>query len=73
MEYIIGRTEEYMKDTGNKIICMVKDFINGLMVVNMKEIILKTKRMVLVFIHIQTAELIKVNGKMENNMEKEYL
>ena len=33
---IIGRTEEYTRDTGNKIICMGKDFINGPMVVNTK-------------------------------------
>ena len=72
-EYIIGKMAEYMKDIGNKIICMVKDFTNGLMVASMKEIILKTRRMDLEFILIQMAELTKVNGKTENNMEKEFL
>ena len=34
--FIIGPMEEHLKVIGDKTICMVKEFINGLMVENMK-------------------------------------
>jgi hypothetical protein len=37
--FITGKMEEYMRDIGNKIICMVKGYINGLMVASTKEVI----------------------------------
>ena len=36
--FIIGPTEEHLKVIGNKTICMVKEFINGQMVENTKDL-----------------------------------
>ena len=71
MVCIIGRMEEFMRDTGSKIICMVKVCINGQMEGNMKGSMLMIKRRDLEFTNIQTADVIKDNGSTVNNMEKE--
>ena len=73
MEYTIGKTEEFIMDTGKITICMVKVTINGLMGVSTKEDMSMTKKMVTEYIIIQMVGAIKACGKMENNMEKEYL
>ena len=70
MEYIIGKMEESIMDTGKKTICTDKVITNGQMVVSMKEDMLMIKKMVMEYIIIQMEDVIKVCGKMGNSMEK---
>lgn len=69
--FTTGKMEEFTKAIGNKIICMVKDCISGLMEDNMKVSMLMIKKKVTEFTNIQTAVVIKVNGLMASNTEKE--
>jgi hypothetical protein len=52
---------------------MDREYIVGQMAENMKENILMIKNMVMVYIHIQTEDLIKDIGQTESNTEKDYL
>lgn len=70
MEYIIGKMEESIMDTGKKTICTDKVITNGQMVVSMKEDMLMIKKMVMEYTIIQMEDAIKVCGKMGNSMEK---
>ena len=70
-EFTTGKMEEFTKAIGNKIICMVKVCISGLMEDNMKVSMLMIKKKVTEFTNIQTAVVIKVNGLMASNTEKE--
>ena len=70
MEYIIGKMEESIMDTGKKTICTDKVITNGQMVVSMKEDMLMIKKMVMEYTIIQMEDVIKVCGKMGNSMEK---
>ena len=69
--FTTGKMEEFTKAIGNKIICMVKVCISGLMEDNMKVSMLMIKKKVTEFTNIQTAVVIKVNGLMASNTEKE--
>lgn len=73
MEFIIGKMEESIMDTGKKTICTDKVITNGQMVVSMKEDMLMIKKMVMEYTIIQMEDVIKVCGKMGNSMEKVYL
>ena len=70
MEFIIGKMEESIMDTGKKTICTDKVITNGQMVVSMKEDMLMIKKMVMEYTIIQMEDVIKVCGKMGNSMEK---
>ena len=61
---------EYMKATGNKIICMDKGFISGLTEENTKEAIQMIKKKDMVSIPIRIEDATKDNGRMVNSMEK---
>ena len=71
-EYINGQMEEYIKENGCKIICMVKDCIYGLMVENTKDNINMIRKMAMVFSNVVMEPYIRVNGKMVNKMGMEY-
>ena len=73
MEFITGKTEEYIMDIGKKTICMDKVITNGRTVVSMKEDMLMIKKMAMEYIIIQMGDVIKVCGKMVSNMERVYL
>jgi hypothetical protein len=62
-----------IKAIGKTITCMVREFINGLMVESMKENMLMIKNMAMVFILIRMVVLIGENGLMASNMGKGYL
>ena len=72
-ENTIGMMAEFIKDTGLRIICMGKAFINGLMDEHMKVNTLMIRNMVTVFTHTQMGDHTKDNGLTENNMERAYL
>lgn len=61
---------EFLKDTGNKITCMVRVSTNGLTVENMKEATLTTENTDMEYIFIQMAGVIKATGIKVNNMAK---
>ena len=63
--------EELMKVPGKIIICMVRGYIHGVMVENMKENTIWIKNMVMVFTTGQMGGNMKVIGLMGSNMEKE--
>jgi len=73
MEFITGKTEEYIMDIGKKTICMDKVIINGRTAVSMKEDMLMIKKTAMEYIIIQMGDVIKVCGKMVSNMERVYL
>ena len=58
---------EFMKDTGNKIICTDKGYTNGLTVDNMKVNTLMTRKKATEFTNIPMAAVTKDNGSMVNN------
>ena len=60
--FTTGRTEEFTKATGNKIICTVKVCISGLMEGNMKDNMSTIKKKVTEFINILMADVIKDSG-----------
>ena len=69
----LGMTGEPIKDIGKIIICMGKEYTNGLMAEFMKVNILMIRNMDMEFIPTRMADLTKEIGKTENNTEKEYL
>jgi len=73
MEFITGKTEEYIMDIGKKTICMDKVITNGRTAVSMKEDMLMIKKTAMEYIIIQMGDVIKVCGKMVSNMERVYL
>ena len=72
-EPIIGLMGDPMKVNGKIIICMEKEFINGLTAEYMKENIRMIKKVGSEYIFGLTGKNMKVIGSMENNMEKENL
>ena len=68
MGYIHGAMEDNTQANGWIIKCMVREFLNGLRVKNMKDNINMIKKMVMVNWTTPMAQYIEVNGKMENNM-----
>ena len=72
-ENTTGMTAEFIKDTGLRIICMVKAFINGLMDEHMKVNMLMTRNRDMVSTHIRMGDHTKDNGLTENNMVRAYL
>ena len=62
---------EHIQDNGKIIICTEKEFIHGLMVVDMKDNMKWIKSMDMEFTSGQMAEYMKEAGLMENNMVKE--
>lgn len=71
MASIYGLMEEYMKEIGQIIRCMEKDYINGKMAEVMKDNIIMIKSMVMEFILGQMVEDMRDIGKMEKDKEKE--
>lgn len=67
---INGMIKEVIEGTGKIIICMVKEYIHGLMAGNTKENMLMIKNMGMEFTHILMAGAIKDNGLMANNTER---
>ena len=72
-ENIIGVMAELIKVIGWTIICMVKEFTNGLMEECTKVSITTTKSMDSVNTNILMDDLIKACGPTENKMAKAYL
>ena len=72
MENIFGTMVGRIKDIGLKIICTVKEYINGLTEESTKETTLTTKNMDMVSILILTVPNIKVSSEMmsKKDMEK---
>lgn len=52
---------------------MDKENLDGMMVENIQEVIKMIKKMVMVNFIGQMVNIIKVNGKMENNMEQHFI
>lgn len=70
---ILGRMEESMKESGILIGCMEKECLLGLMEENTWDVIFKIKNMVLELLLSRMGGLMREIGKMENNMEKDYI
>jgi hypothetical protein len=70
MVVILGLMEEYIKEIGSIIKCMVVANINGKMVVVTKANTITIKNMDMVFIHGLMAEDMKDTGKMVKGKEE---
>ena len=68
----LGTMGEPIRDIGKIIICMGKEYTNGLMAEFMKVNILMIRNMDMEFIPTRMADLTKGIGKTENNTEKEF-
>lgn len=68
LEYLNGKIRN-MKGNGRIVKWMDKENLDGMMVENILEVIKMIKKMVMVNFIGQMVNIIKVNGKMENNME----
>jgi len=69
MEFTYGVMAENIKDFGNKIECMVKEYIHGKMEDLIKDNIKWTKKMDLANIHGLIKKFIKEIGNKGNSME----
>lgn len=71
MVYMFGLMEECIKENGWIIQCMVKVFIHGMMVEDIKAIIIMIRKKDMANISGQMGNYMMVIGKMENKMERE--
>lgn len=72
-EHMSGKMEEFIKEIGKKIKCTGKDITPGLTVECMMVTMLKIKNKDLELMCGQMERNSKETGKMDNNMEKEFL